>query len=112
MTGGVDILVPNGLLGGLLATPIDTEMRSEEENVLDSTQEAHDTSELRDKGEQTTPSNAQNDTEMDLECKHQYYRTPYFLLHLSAMVPNGLLLLDPSSNDESERAELQLLETT
>ncbi len=51
MTSNLDFLVPNGLLGGLLAVPTDLEMPDASGPCLDGAEIPKDASNLREKGE-------------------------------------------------------------
>lgn len=70
MTSNLDFLVPNGLLGGLLAEPTDLEMPDAPGISLDNTTEPNDASNLREKGGTMYASSARGrEAEADSERK-------------------------------------------
>lgn len=74
MASNLDFLVPNGLLGGLLAVPTDLEMPDAPAPSLDSTAESNDASNLREKrATMYTSSVGKHEAEADSERK---LRTP------------------------------------
>lgn len=70
MTSNLDLLVPNGLLGGLRAVPTDLEMPDAPGLSLDSTTEPNDASNSREKGDTMSTSSARgHEAEADSERK-------------------------------------------